>query len=722
MRAIQAWSVMMLVMASAAFGQTASDLGEGLRAELTNTSGVTAIKWWGKAGRTYFVQSSETLLPDSWQFMPVVEAGSNAVHTWNLQTSASKMFVRLVYTDQLYSGAAGDADFDGDGLTNALEVSITGPNTNPFLADTDWDGFGDGAEITAGSNPKSSSSNAGGSSSSGPLNPDAHYRHGIRLNYSWKWMWADYTGSLERPGIADSHHTYAGVYTSTGGYVYGPEHDYTGDKTSEVLSTWNSTAFPPTSLTLYDWTGGQFGIDNRWTEYTNTTSSGKWIDNDMERMTVKIQAEVSPGAPAWARRSVAVIDYLGGYTPEAIVKEGRVVFSASNAKATDGITEHVTTTGEAGSAVITAKLAVNEWHLLNVLDVDIEPVEGMSGTIGDVVPSVQGEKSFVRHFVTPKKSDDLPQDDVELTAGSISVAKFDELFEWDCEGGQEGADSRFWKVSRANTGVTKLKIKTKKTKVVVSEMHVWVVWCDAPTVTASGGAFGPWITPNLGIVGQEWVCTGTWKFTYAIKPVEIYDQANPERPDLRGNRMNPPPGSQTPYIGQAGEFADTAENKWDVSRQMKITVRNPNLIEKSNLRSTFNGTLFDRQPIALDVIPFPTNPVEGNDDPYTTDEDTNPEVARTGDRLAHPVGALSSFDEPRFQVADSWGGPGTSFDLEANFREFCRLELHDGARSTGTFWFRISDYTIWHHYLNSIKSGSVWVDTSSSAGSGHPIP
>ena len=153
MRAILAWSLMMLlVMVSAAFGQTASDLGEGLRAELTNTSGVTAIKWWGKAGRTYFVQSSETLLPDSWQYMPVVEAGTNAVHTWNLQTSAERMFVRLVYTDQLYSGAAGDADFDGDGLTNALEVSITGPNTNPFLADTDWDGFGDGAEVTAGSN------------------------------------------------------------------------------------------------------------------------------------------------------------------------------------------------------------------------------------------------------------------------------------------------------------------------------------------------------------------------------------------------------------------------------------------------------------------------------------------------------------------------------------------------------------------------------------------
>lgn len=153
MRTIQAWSLMMLVMAMAAFGQTASDLGEGLRAELTSTSGVTAIKWWGKPGRTYFVQSSETLLPDSWQYMPVVEAGTYAVHTWNLQTSASKMFVRLVYTDQLYAGTAGDADFDGDGLSNAQEVAVDGPGTDPLNADSDADGDFDGLELENGMNP-----------------------------------------------------------------------------------------------------------------------------------------------------------------------------------------------------------------------------------------------------------------------------------------------------------------------------------------------------------------------------------------------------------------------------------------------------------------------------------------------------------------------------------------------------------------------------------------
>ncbi len=44
----------------------------------------------------------------------------------------------------------GTLDPDGDGLTNAQEVSL---GTDPFRADTDGDGFSDGMEVTAGSNP-----------------------------------------------------------------------------------------------------------------------------------------------------------------------------------------------------------------------------------------------------------------------------------------------------------------------------------------------------------------------------------------------------------------------------------------------------------------------------------------------------------------------------------------------------------------------------------------
>ncbi len=46
-------------------------------------------------------------------------------------------------------------DTDGDGLTNSDELNIY--LTNPFLRDTDGDGFGDGVEVGAGTNPNNSS-------------------------------------------------------------------------------------------------------------------------------------------------------------------------------------------------------------------------------------------------------------------------------------------------------------------------------------------------------------------------------------------------------------------------------------------------------------------------------------------------------------------------------------------------------------------------------------
>src|SRR5207253_3255662 len=44
----------------------------------------------------------------------------------------------------------GDLDMDGDALTNKREQAA---HTNPFVADTDGDGWNDEAEFTAGSDP-----------------------------------------------------------------------------------------------------------------------------------------------------------------------------------------------------------------------------------------------------------------------------------------------------------------------------------------------------------------------------------------------------------------------------------------------------------------------------------------------------------------------------------------------------------------------------------------
>jgi hypothetical protein len=259
-----------VLMTCAALGQTASDLGEGLRAELTGTPGVTAIKWWGKAGRTYFVQSSETLLPDSWQYMPVVEAGNEAVCTWNLQTSASKMFVRLVYTDQAFSGGAADADFDGDGLSNLLETAAVGPRSNPLAADTDGDGFSDSVEWGAGFNPVS-----------GTSNPDASLVNGgIALEFAVVDTW-DHVRWYKQvePGQPVKYRTVAD---------YGPSGDYDASSWQETVPTVPSPRGlgSPESLNFGSWS----------TE--PTTGEDLFFDQPLYAYRVEADMAVVPGPDA----------------------------------------------------------------------------------------------------------------------------------------------------------------------------------------------------------------------------------------------------------------------------------------------------------------------------------------------------------------------------------------------------------------------------------------
>ncbi len=159
-----AWSrslLAMVLMACGAFGQTADDPGEGLRAELGGTGGSMSVRWWGKTGTTYFMQTSTTLYPWDWSYLPVVEAGGNAVQSYGLPITQERLFVRLVCCDHVYTTATpGEADFDEDGLTNAEELA-PGLGTDPLRADTDLDGYSDSEEVAAGTNATNPNSNTG---------------------------------------------------------------------------------------------------------------------------------------------------------------------------------------------------------------------------------------------------------------------------------------------------------------------------------------------------------------------------------------------------------------------------------------------------------------------------------------------------------------------------------------------------------------------------------
>ena len=124
------------------FAQTADDLNEGTKLEYDNTNEVWRFKWWGREGRTYFIQHSEDLV--LWNWVPVVEAGDDAIKEWGLTTTGDRFFMRLRYTDTPTTDPEND-DFDGDGVPNLAEVM---QGTNPFAwADTDNDGLPDDWEM-----------------------------------------------------------------------------------------------------------------------------------------------------------------------------------------------------------------------------------------------------------------------------------------------------------------------------------------------------------------------------------------------------------------------------------------------------------------------------------------------------------------------------------------------------------------------------------------------
>ncbi len=142
---------MALVPKTQVMAQTATDPNEGSILVNDSENGIFRFKWWGKPGRTYFIQHSEDLL-QPWLWVPIVEPGDGSVKEWAFTSTGDRFFVRLKYSDVATTDAE-LADFDGDGIGN-LDELLAG--TDPTKADTDNDGAGDLLELASGSNPVAS--------------------------------------------------------------------------------------------------------------------------------------------------------------------------------------------------------------------------------------------------------------------------------------------------------------------------------------------------------------------------------------------------------------------------------------------------------------------------------------------------------------------------------------------------------------------------------------
>lgn len=127
--------VVALFASATAQGQTATDPNEGSKLALNHTTGLYSFSWWGKAGRTYFLQQSEDLL--NWTYLPILESGTGQAINWDFTSNGSRFFVRLKYTDASTDNPF-TADFDGDGVSNYDELQ---QRTDPFSATLDTNGL-----------------------------------------------------------------------------------------------------------------------------------------------------------------------------------------------------------------------------------------------------------------------------------------------------------------------------------------------------------------------------------------------------------------------------------------------------------------------------------------------------------------------------------------------------------------------------------------------------
>lgn len=341
---------------------------------------------------------------------------------------------------------------------------------------------------------------------------------------------------------------------------------------------------------------------------------------------------------------------------------------------------------------------------------------GTAGVVGDEIPSnhgAQGEK----HFVSPMKSEDIPATHAVFEAKGISLEEFQKGYEWGEGGEAVSGEPLKRRVSRASTGKTILTIKVKGGDQVVDKMNVWVIWATCtprrvamPVFTkikAAPAQQNPPIPAIKAFSTYGEVNSGnTWSFVFKIEPGEIIT-AN-EHPLLEGaqDKRHDVPGAGKPLPtnpNRADLHADEATYKWDSSRQIKWAITNS------------TGTT---NPVA-----FPQDDTEGNDDPYGHggDEDDIPYKASQllAPSLAHDIGEISSTDGPVLgRDVDQGSTDGEIYHKDVDFREFARVQLWDGKRKNGKFWFRISDFVLWHHYFRAkfkthILRDSTWEDDGS---------
>jgi hypothetical protein len=143
----------LLFLRVGALAQGPNDLNAGSQMVYSGSSGTLA--WWGAAGNTYLIQTSDDLV--NWSYLPVVESGSNSIIEWGFTSNSSDLFMKLEYINVAASQLSG-AIFNGpedisNGLPGDWELFYFGQLAVDPNMDPNGEGFTAMQDYENGNNP-----------------------------------------------------------------------------------------------------------------------------------------------------------------------------------------------------------------------------------------------------------------------------------------------------------------------------------------------------------------------------------------------------------------------------------------------------------------------------------------------------------------------------------------------------------------------------------------
>lgn len=332
--------------------------------------------------------------------------------------------------------------------------------------------------------------------------------------------------------------------------------------------------------------------------------------------------------------------------------------------------------------VLGQKLALVAKAEVQSLDISIDFAANMKGVIGDLVPSNRAGSNAV-HFVTTKSASSA--DAVILTANGISGDQItpqhaNQLVEWVGAVPVPG-NLPTTKIPRSSTGKYPVSIRLLSTGQTTSATNVWVTWADLELRDDT-----PRMRPSDS-TPDDFTLRALIKHRYTCHPHEMFDLTQdipnfnlPPNPPVPGNHAWPP----------HAPLADGAAIQYDATRQVRAV-----------MRSSDSALLNSEHAHAPDIPDYPADIGIGNDDPEMNLE-LLPYQGPSGSQ-----GAMAEQDAPHYKLANDLGAPNSTFQLNAQFRQYARVQIAGK-------WYQCSD--LWLSDLNFRfkKNATTWSDDNSS--------